>query len=181
MTTEPTDTAPATDLEQATPATPPAPAYGVIKARTPFRWGSRRLAAGEVVIDLRARGGQEDFDTFRNLLRWSSFTVEQIEAPAAPAAAPAVDTTALEAERAAAAAKLAIALDAIAALQAEVDQLRATAAAPAPAPVVDAIAAIAASAPAALIDLPGIGEKKAADLIAAAQAMVAARTAAPSA
>lgn len=188
MTDQPIDTATTAEdisaaLGQAAIA-PPAPAYGTIKARTAFMWGGRRLAPGEVVIDIRARGGQADFDTFRNLLRWSAFAIEQIEGPAAPPA-PVVPTItpaeldALRAQLAEAVAALAQARTSEANAIAARDAAQAAVPAPAPAAPIDLIAAIATAAPADLVALPGIGEKKASDLIAAAQDLIAQRTPAP--
>lgn len=69
------------------PSPAPAPAYGQIRARRSFLWGDRRLAAGEVVIDLRARGGSGDLKAFIDNLRWSAFEVVTVEAPPVPAQA----------------------------------------------------------------------------------------------
>lgn len=82
--------APATDApEAAAPAAPPAPAYAQLVARRPYIWGGRRLATGEVVIDLRARGGAGDLKVFTDLLRWSAFKVDPVAGPPAqPVPAP---------------------------------------------------------------------------------------------
>lgn len=69
--------------------TPTGPAYGQLVARRPYIWGGRRLAEGEVVIDLRARGGPADLKVFADLLRWGAFKVEPVAGPPAQAAPPA--------------------------------------------------------------------------------------------
>jgi hypothetical protein len=68
-------------------ALPTAPAYAQLVARRPYLWGNRRLAAGEIVVDLRARGGVGDLKVFTDLLRWSAFVVQPCAGPA-PAPAP---------------------------------------------------------------------------------------------
>lgn len=66
------------------------PVFGQIRARQSYRWGDRRLAPGDTVMDLRCPGGAADFATFKSALRWSAFEVVQLDAPApAPAATPA--------------------------------------------------------------------------------------------
>lgn len=72
--------------------TPTGPAYGQLVARRPYLWGGRRLAEGEVVIDLRARGGTADLKVFADLLRWGAFKVNPVAGPPAPAAQPAPQT-----------------------------------------------------------------------------------------
>ena len=63
-----------------------APAYGQIQATRPYVFGSRKLAAGDVVIDVRAPGGAADLKTFIDLLRWSAFKVVPVAPPQAPKA-----------------------------------------------------------------------------------------------
>lgn len=80
--TQPTATAEAQPAAAAPTPVPPAPAYGQIRARIPYRWGDRRLAAGEVVMDLRSPGGAAALKTFKDHLRWSAFEVVEVDGPA---------------------------------------------------------------------------------------------------
>ena len=64
------------------------PAYAALTCRRPIVWGERRLQPGDVVVDLRFRGGRRDLDTFKSLLKWSAFEFADVAAPAAPAPFP---------------------------------------------------------------------------------------------
>lgn len=72
--------------EAATPVLVPAPAYAQLVARRPYMWGGRKLIEGEVVLDLRARGGAADLKVFADLLRWGAFKVQPVAGPPAPPA-----------------------------------------------------------------------------------------------
>lgn len=80
--------------EAATPVLVPAPAYAQLVARRPYLWGGRRLAEGDVVLDLRARGGAADVKVFADLLRWGAFKVQPVAGPPATPGAPAGPTVA---------------------------------------------------------------------------------------
>ncbi len=149
-----------------TPA-PTGPAYAQLVARRPYLWGGRRLVEGEVVIDLRARGGPADLKIFADLLRWGAFKVEPVAGPPAPAAPQTIvggmDEETMKARRR------------IAELEAELAQ-RPTATAVEPAvehewkPDRAALIRTLAALPVAdIVGLPGIGEKKAAEIQAWAQ------------
>lgn len=80
--------------EAATPVLVPAPAYAQLVARRPYMWGGRKLIEGDVVLDLRARGGAADVKVFADLLRWGAFKVVPVAGPPAAPAAPAGPTVA---------------------------------------------------------------------------------------
>ena len=134
------------------------PAYGQLVARRPYLWGGRRLAEGEVVIDLRARGGPADLKVFADLLRWGAFKVEPVAGPPAQAASPASADAALRERITALEAELAARGEPVACTVENLPPSRA-----------DLIRTLAALPVADIIGLPGIGEKKAAELQAWAQ------------
>lgn len=150
--------APATDAPEA-PAAPPAPAYAQLVARRPYIWGGRRLATGEVVIDLRARGGAGDLKVFTDLLRWSAFKVDPVAGPPAqPAPAPQsivgldADTIALRAR--------------VIALEQELAKFAGPITIEQKLPNrADFIRQLAGLAPEDLKGMPGVGPKKAAELL----------------
>lgn len=151
----------------------PQPAYGVIKARRDFRDPRIALAAGDVLIDIRARAGISVLEWFKKALGWSAFTVEIIDGPPAPPPSLAPPSAEL----------IEMAERTISTLNAEIAELKAQLAAVPPSvdlgTAADPIGAIAAATSADLKPLPGIGEKRAVELIEAARALVAARTPPP--
>lgn len=56
-----------------------------LKARTPVNLGHRKLVHGEVFTRLQFRT-DDDFKTFRTLLRWSSFEMAVVDPSTLPAA-----------------------------------------------------------------------------------------------
>ncbi len=143
------------------PTTATGPAYAQLVARRPYLWGGRKLAEGDVVIDLRARGGAADLKVFADLLRWGAFKVEPVAGPPAQAAAPAVESNGLLARIAELEAELAKRPQAVAVEPAELREWK-----PDRAALIRTLAALPA---ADIVGLPGIGEKKAAEIQAWAQ------------
>lgn len=146
------------------PTTATGPAYAQLVARRPYLWGGRKLAEGDVVIDLRARGGAADLKVFADLLRWGAFKVEPVAGPPAQAAAPApsiADADAMRDRIAELEAELAKRPQAVAVEPAELREWKPDRAA--------LIRTLAALQTADIVGLPGIGEKKAAEIQAWAQ------------